>query len=497
MFENIDNNIYSSPGGLYIERLDKSLRQFLEPKSGKISRAGKDVLVEIDQSQAEVVLKELKENPELSLSILKNTRIIWEDNESYLVLEITAGEYDNAVILKTGFSDKSSLNVIAENLSKYYKMPALNTIQSDKEEKEYDLEFPGYMLTGLSSFNLGLSLDGSTIDHAYIDYSPLKTLGREFFKDLEIDQLISYMGRFDQNAGIFPELAFCRGIEGLLHMEVPRRAEYLRVIMSELFRMTSHLDLLSRLSEIVGHDMAANILMIQRESLLGLIELVTGARVIPDFIRIGGVNSRVGSDVLKKIKRVVATFIKEFNRVEKMLMADFALIEKLKGLGIIKRDQASSWGLTGPDLRASGPRYDLRKEPGHGIYSDIHFTIPYARDGSCLERIDVRIKEIYQSARILNQAINKVPAGPEQKRINLAHLDFEPGYFTSPVECPHGLFKIFAGVEGSRIKAFTVMGPSSPAISAAVSLLEGNTMDDIEVILTSLDISGSEVLDYV
>jgi NADH-quinone oxidoreductase subunit D len=180
-----------------------------------------------------------------------------------------------------------------------------------------------------------------------------------------------------------------------------------------------------------------------------------------------------------------------------MLMADFTLIEKLKGLGIIKRDQATSWGLTGPDLRASGPRYDLRKEPGHGIYSDIHFTVPYARGGSCLERIDVRIKEIYQSARIISQAINKIPAGPALKRINLAHLDFEPGYFTSSVECPHGLFKIFAGVEGRMITAFTIMGPSGPAISAAVSLLEGNTVDDIEVILTSLDISGGEVLDYV
>jgi NADH:ubiquinone oxidoreductase subunit D len=497
MFENIDNNIYSSPGGIYIERLDKSLRQFLEPKSGKISRAGKDVLVEIDQDQTEAVLKELKENPELSLSILKNARIIWEDGKSYLLLEIAAGEYDNAVILKTVFSGKASKKIISESISKYYMMPALNTIQFDKEEKEFDLEFPGYMLTGPASFNLGLNVDGGIIGEACIDSGPLKTLHREFFKDLEVDQLISYMGRFDHNAGIFPELAFCRGIEGLLHMEVPRRAEYLRVIMSELFRMTSHLDLLSRLSEIVGHDMAANILMVQRENLLGLIELVTGARVIPNFVRIGGVSSRVGSDVLKKIKRVVAAFIKEFDRAERMLMADFTLVEKLKGLGTIKRDQASNWGLTGPNLRASGPRYDLRKNPGHGVYNDIHFTVSYARGGSCLERIDVRIKEIYQSARIVNQAINKIPAGPALKRINLAHLDFEPVYFTSSVECPHGLFKMFSGVEGRMITAFTIMGASGPVISAAVSLLEGNTVDDIEVILTSLDISGGEVQDYV
>jgi len=497
MFESIESNIYSSPGGIYIERLDKSLRQFLDPEKGKISRAGKDILVEIDRDQVEAVLKELSQNPELSLNILKNARIIWEHGKSYLVCEITAGEYDNAVILKTGFSGNTSLDAITGSISKYYRTPAPNDIQEDIQERKYDLELPGYMLAGLAGFDLGLSLDEGIIESAFISTAPLKTLVRDFFKGMEIDQLISYMGRFDHNAGIFPELAFCRGIESLLHMEVPRRAEYLRIIMSELFRITSHLGLLSRLSEMVGHDMAANILMIQRENLLGLIELVTGARVIPNFIRIGGVSSRVGSDVLKKIKRAAAPFIKEFGRVEKMLMADFALIEKLKGLGIIGREQAAAWGLTGPNLRASGPRYDLRKEPGHGVYSDIHFTIPYARGGSCLERIDIRIKEIYQSARIIGQAINKIPAGPAIKRINLAHLDFEPCYFTSSVECPHGLFKIFAGVEGRMIKAFTVMGPSVPAISAAEKLLEKNTVDDIEVILTSLDISGGEVLDYV
>ena len=179
------------------------------------------------------------------------------------------------------------------------------------------------------------------------------------------------------------------------------------------------------------------------------------------------------------------------------LLADFTLVERLNGLGIIDRQMAGWAGLSGPNLRASGPRHDLRKEPGHSIYRDIHFTVPYARGGSSLDRTVVRIGEIYQSARIIRQAVEKIPSGPVLKKINLAHLDFDLTPFTSSVECPHGMFKIFCEVEGNSLRSFAVLGPSSPALSVAGSLLEGNTVDDIEVIMASLDISGGEIMDYV
>ncbi len=497
MFEKPDDNIYPGQGGIYAGRLEKDLRRSLGEKTIDITRAGKDILAVLDRDQIREVLSVLKNNAGLSIDVLRNLRIIWEDNKSFLLCEMRASEYDQSIILKIGYSGQPAYRRLLEEIGGYYRVPAYTDPGGRAGGEAYDLKIPGSMLAGCSAIDLGLVLDKDAIDYISISTGPSKALRRDFFRGLEIDQLISYMGRFDHSAGIFPELAFCLGIEALLQLEVPRRAEYLRMIMSELFRITSHLDLLSRLAQILGNDMAANIIMTERENLLGLVELAAGARVIPNFIRIGGVSSRVGSDVLKKIKRRSAAFLKRFAGIERMIMNDFTLIERLSPSGVISRDQALSWGLSGPSLRASGPRHDLRKLPGYGTYRDIHFTMPYARGGSSLDRIGIRIKEIYQSVKIIMQAVDRIPSGAAIKRINLAHLDFKPGYFTSSVECPHGLLKIFAGVAENRLTAFTVMGPSGPALSAASELLKGNNVDDIEIMMASLDISGGELLDYV
>lgn len=114
-----------------------------------------------------------------------------------------------------------------------------------------------------------------------------------------------------------------------------------------------------------------------------------------------------------------------------------------------------------------------------------------------MDRLSVRIGEIYQSVRIIRQVLNKIPAGPVLKKINLAHLDFKHTPFISSVECPHGIFKIYGEVEGNSLRTFSVLGPSGPALSIAGDLIKGNRINDIEVIIASLDISGGEILDYI
>jgi NADH-quinone oxidoreductase subunit D len=497
MFEDIDKNIYSSPRDIYFERLDKDLRQFLEDKAMLISRAGKDILIELDPEKARIVLSELKDNPELSIDVLKNFGVIKNGGKSYLLSELMVADYGHSIILKTEFTSERSFKDVVDVFREFYGTAENFYPAKAAGEEVYNLNIPGMMLYGCDGFDIDLSVEDDIINTAYIDKRPLKVLSRDFYKDLEIEQLVSYMGRFDCNAGIFGELAFCRGIEELLQLEVPRRAEYLRILVSELFRVTSHLGFLAGLTEILGYDYACNLIMIERENLLGIIEVVTGARVIPNFIRIGGVSSRVGSDIVKRIKRTMAGFVRSFSGIEKMLKRDFALVDRLSGLGIISRETASRSGLSGPNLRASGPRYDLRKDPGHSIYGNIHFTVPYARGGSCLDRVMVRIGEVYQSVRIIKQVAERIPAGPVIKRINLSHLDFNLTPFTSSVECPHGVFKIFGEVEGNSLKSFAVLGPSGPALSIVGSLLEGNSFDDIEVIIASMDISSGELIEYM
>jgi len=361
----------------------------------------------------------------------------------------------------------------------------------------YNYAIPGQIFNGFGGFGVDLSLEDDLIKAAHIDTSISRVINKDFFRDLEIEQLVSYMGRFDHNAGIFAELAFCLGIEELLQMQIPRRGKYIRMLVSELFRITSHLNFLAGLAEILGHDIVWNMIMIEREKMLGIIEVITGARIIPNYIRIGGVNSEIGSDIIKKVKRDTAVFFKNFRKIERMVKADFIFIDRLRGLGIINKDMAGEYGISGPNLRASAIRYDLRKNLDYTGYQDIHFTVPYTRNGDCLDRVIVRLGEIYQSVRIIQQIVGEIPSGPVMKRINLSNLDFNSTPFTASVECPHGIFKIFGEAEGNSLKAFTVLGPSKQSLLLAGTLLEGNSFDDIEVIIASLDINSGEVMGFI
>jgi NADH-quinone oxidoreductase subunit D len=280
-------------------------------------------------------------------------------------------------------------------------------------------------------------------------------------------------------------------------LQVPRRAKYIRMLLSELFRITNHLNFLAELVEILGHDIVWNMIMLEREKLLGIIELIIGARVIPNYVRIGGVNSRIGSDIIKKIRRETAAFLKKFRKIERIIIADFAIIERLRGLGVISKDTVRGAGISGPNMRASAIRYDLRKNLDYTGYRNIHFTIPYAKNGDCLDRMMVRFGEVYQSIKIIEQIVEQIPSGPVMKRINLSHLDFSRTPFTASVECPHGIFKIFGEAEGNSLRIFTVMSPSRQSLSLIGTLLEGNSFNDIEVIIASLDISGGEIMSLI
>ena len=500
MFDNIDNKIYSNPHAIYLEKMEKNLRQFLEGKAVRINRTGQDILIELDQESLGAILAEIKNNPELTVENLKNINIIGDGKKVYLLSEFSAADSDFSIILKIGLKEReiqAGLKNIIDQFKDHYRTAEFYGPEKTGREEIYNYTIPGQILYGSRGFDLDLSLEDDIIKAAHIDSSISKVLNRDFYRGLEIEQLVSYMGRFDYNAGIFGELVFCLGIEELLQLQVPRRAKYIRMLLSELFRITNHLNFLTELVEILGHDIVWNMIMLEREKLLGIIEVITGARVIPNYIRIGGVNSRIGSDIIKKIRREIAAFLKKFRKIERIITADFAIVEKLRGLGVISKDTVREFGISGPNMRASAMRYDLRKNLDYTGYRDIHFTVPYTKNGDCLDRMMVRFWEVYQSIKIIEQIVEQIPSGPVMKRINLSHLDFSRTPFTASVECPHGIFKIFGEAEGNSLRTFTVMGPSRQSLSLLGTLLEGNSFNDIEVIIASLDISGGEIMSLI
>ncbi len=497
MIKNIYNNGYSSPGAILQDRLEKTLRQFLENSTSRIVKTGQDILMEVDQKDLEPVLTEFINNPEISLTVLKGLSSGGgfggssggSKEAGNIIADLSGKNISFSLFLKVRLRDEQ----INKNMAAVANLFAQNYRYGNK----VDPEAGAYNQTvGFDGFNIDLSLEDEIINTVSIDTSPARIINSDFFSDLDIDQLIAYMGRFDYNAGIFGELVFCQAIEELLQLGIPKRARYIRMLLSELFRMINHLEYISNISSILDYDIARNLALLEKEKILRTTEIITGARVIPNYMRIGGVRADIPSDLLKKLKRQLPSMYKKIKRIENILIRDFVLIERTTNIGTITNQLAAEFGISGPNLRASGSRYDRRKENDHISYGDLHFTIPYGRKGDCLERISIRFAEIYQSLKIIVQVLSKIPMGPIRKGINLSHLDMDPSVFTSSVECPHGEMKIFGELEGKTLNNLAVFGPSKASLSIAGTLLEGSSLEDTRLIIASLDISGGEIMDY-
>jgi NADH-quinone oxidoreductase subunit D len=507
VIEDIYNNRYSSPEAIMQDRLEKNLQQFLGNTASRILKTGQDILMEVDQEVLGSVLTEFTDNPEISLKVLKGLSSGGGSGGSSgvnkeagsIIADITGKNINFSLFLKvrlkSGQINKNQTAVVSLFMQNY-KQARIYLTERGPENKLDPGAGTYNQVMGFDGFDIDLSLEDEVINTVFIDTAPARIIRRDFFKDLDIDQLIAYMGRFDYNAGIFGEMVFCQAIEEMLQLEIPKRAKYIRMLMSELFRTVNHLEFISNISNILDYDIARNLALLEKEKILRITEVITGARVIPNYMRIGGVRENIPSDLLKKLKRQLPSMYKKIKRIENALIRDFVLVERATDIGTITKQLAAEYGISGPNLRASGSRYDRRKENEHTGYGDLHFNIPYGRKGDCLERISIRFAEVYQSIKIIGQVLTAIPMGPVIKRINLSHLDLDLSSFTSSVECPHGEMKIFGEMEGRNIQNLAVFGPSKSSLSLAGSLLEGSSFEDTRLIIASLDISSGELMEY-
>ena len=503
VIEDIYNNGYLPPGAIMQDRLEKTLQQFLGNSASRIIKTGQDILMEVDQEVLEPVLTEFISNPEISLTVLKGLSSggssAGSKEAGSMIADITGKNISFSLFLKVrlreGQTNKNQAAILSL-LAQSYRRAGFCLADHGPENKLDPGAGTYNQVIGFDGFDIKLSLEDEIINTVFIDTSPARIIKSDFFYDLDIDQLIAYMGRFDYNAGIFGELVFCQAVEELLQLEIPKRAKYIRMLMSELFRMINHLEYISNISSILDYDIARNLALLEKEKILRTTEIITGARVIPNYMRIGGVKADIGSDILKKLKRQLPLMYKKIKRIENILVRDFVLVERTTNIGTITKQLAAEFGISGPNLRASGSRYDRRKENDHLSYGDLHFTVPYGRKGDCLERISIRFAEIYQSIKIIGQVVSKIPMGPVIKKINLLHLDLNLSAFASSVECPHGEMKIFGELEGKTLQSLAVFGPSKSSLSLAGTLLEGSSFEDIRLIIASLDISGGELMEY-
>ena len=308
-------------------------------------------------------------------------------------------------------------------------------------------------------------------------------------------QVITLFDRLDYVGNLNCELAFALAAEKLTGIEAPERAEHIRVILSELNRIASHMLFYG----VYGLDVGAMTPVLygfrERERIQELFESVTGARMMHNYFRIGGVKEDLPSDFSTRMHRLTEQLKRGIAECDELLSQNEMFLARTKGIGAISAEDALDYGLTGPALRASGVPEDVRISEPYSIYDRFDFGIPVGTYGDCWDRYYVRVEEMRQSMRIIEQAMAQMEAGPimsSDRRI--ARPRPPKGEVYVRTESPRGDFAVFLISDGSdkpyRVK---VRAPSFANLNAFQHMLRDAYVADAVVILGSIDIILGEV----
>ncbi len=313
-------------------------------------------------------------------------------------------------------------------------------------------------------------------------------------------QITALVNRIDWVSGFANEVPFILGVEKLMGVEAPERAQWIRLILSELARISSHLVFMSSYPLELGATTPLMHTLREREHILELIEDVTGGRFHPNFNRVGGVkpNYGGGSTTKKQSMDLPAGFFDRtaaaMDRMESIcddidLLVTGNEFVKMRtvGIGVIPPDKAIEYGLSGPNLRASGVAYDLRKADSYLTYDQVDFDVVTRTDGDCYDRYVVRQDEIRESVKIIRQAIEKIQPGPLQAKVPRI-LKAPKGQVYSRAENPKGEFGYYIVSEGGKMPyRLKIRSTSFSNLTILPWILQDQLVPDLVAILGSLD----------
>lgn len=314
-------------------------------------------------------------------------------------------------------------------------------------------------------------------------------------------QITALLNRIDWVSGFSNEIAFVSAAEKLMGLEVPERALYIRLILTELTRISSHLVFMSSYPLELGAATPLMHALREREHVMDLIEGVTGGRFHPNFNRIGGVKPALGQGkATKKVSQdlpagflngtldAMTRVLNVCDDLDDLVTGNELLQARTVGVGVIPADKALEYGLSGPNLRASGVDFDLRKK-GEMIlpYDQIDFDVPLGENGDCYDRYVVRLEEIRQAVRIVQQAVETIPGGPLQAKVPPI-IKVPAGQLYVRSENPKGEMGYYVISEGGRIPyRVKIRSASFSNLSILPWVLEGTLVPDLVAIMGSLD----------
>jgi NADH-quinone oxidoreductase subunit D len=307
---------------------------------------------------------------------------------------------------------------------------------------------------------------------------------------------IPYTDRLDYFCSLTNNWAYCLAVEKLAGLQVPERAEYIRVITAELTRLQNH----TCLGGFLLQDMGASGTPLmyafrEREKILDLFEALTGARMMCNYMRFGGCRCDFPAGWLEQAVRVVAAFPRFLDEFERLLNENEILMSRTQGVGVLPKSLAVNASITGPMLRASGVNYDLRKVDKYGIYDRFQFRVPLGDHGDVYDRYMVRILEMRESIKILEQAMKDIPAGPiVDPKAKLRGFRPKIGEAYGRIEAPKGELGFYLISDGSpNPYRYRVRPPSFINLTVLEDMCLGQHVADVVIILGSVDIVLGEV----
>lgn len=301
------------------------------------------------------------------------------------------------------------------------------------------------------------------------------------------------MDRGDYVSGIMNELAFALAAEKLMEVEVPRRANWLRVLMSELNRLASHLVWYGTFGLDTGAMGQFLYAVRDREALLDILEDITGQRMMFNYVRPGGVVADITPTAEKKIRAFLETIDMYLEEHDQLLGGNEIFQARTQGIGVFDRDKAIGFGLTGANLRASGVSFDVRVDRPYAAYDEMDFAVPLSEVGDCFARYQVRMEEMRQSVRMIRQIMDGLPEGEFTAKV--AKVIRPPkGEAYAAVESPRGELGVHLVSDGTENPyRMRYRPPAFYALQAAEAILPGTLLADAVVILGSIDIVLGEI----
>ena len=340
-----------------------------------------------------------------------------------------------------------------------------------------------------------LELDGETVINCIPDIGFLHT-GVEKNMEAKTYQKAEVMSdRLDYMNPVGNNLAYSMAVEKLVDLDVPARAQALRVILVELTRIQSHLVWLGT----AGLDLAAMSMFLycfrEREYILDIMELCSGQRMMTTYIRPGGLWRDVPVEFEAAVRDILKTFPKRIDQYEALLTRNPLMLDRTLGIGKLTGEECLNFGVTGPMLRASGVDYDIRKVDRYGLYDRFSFRVPLGDHGDCYDRMMVRILEMRETLTILNTALRDIPGGPIlDPKSKLRGFKPQAGEAYGRLEAPKGELGFYLISDGSAHPfRYRVRPPSLINLTILEDLCLGHKVADVVAILGSVDIVLGEV----